>query len=157
MMKRNDRGFTLLLAVLISGVTLSIGIAIFNITFKEIRLSSAGRESQFAFYAADSGAECALFHDWRNEAFGSGAASSFNITCADDSLEVTKTDVSATIDEFDFRMILDQVNSRYCADVKVRKEEVSTDVIKTTVISRGTNVCVVQSNRRVERAIELVY
>ena len=49
------KGFVLPFAVLISGILLSIGLAVFNIIMKEVLLSSSGRESQFAFYAADTG------------------------------------------------------------------------------------------------------
>ena len=44
-----DRGFVLPLAVLLAGILLSIGLAIFSITLKELTLSSSGRESQIAF------------------------------------------------------------------------------------------------------------
>ena len=60
---RSKRGFALLFAVFIAGLMTTIGLAIFNITIKEVTLSGTGRESQFAFYAADTGAECALYLD----------------------------------------------------------------------------------------------
>ena len=46
---KTNRGFVLSLAVLISGILLSIGLAIFSNALKELILSSSGRESQFAF------------------------------------------------------------------------------------------------------------
>ena len=70
-------GFTLLFAVLISSLLLTIGIAIFNITFKEVILASQARESQFSFYAADSGLECALLWDKQHPGFSTGAFGSF--------------------------------------------------------------------------------
>ncbi len=57
------RGFTLFYSVLVSSLLLAIGMAIFNITFKELVLSSGSRESTNAFYAADSGIECAFYWD----------------------------------------------------------------------------------------------
>lgn len=63
-----QRGFTLLLASLIASLLTSLGIAMFTIAQKEVILSSLGRDSQYAFYAADSGAECALYWDF-NGAF----------------------------------------------------------------------------------------
>jgi Tfp pilus assembly protein PilX len=54
------RGFTLLLASLISSLLLILGSAIFVLVQKQIILSSLGRDSQFAFYAADQAAECAM-------------------------------------------------------------------------------------------------
>lgn len=62
---KSSRGFTLLYAVLISSVLLAIGIAIFEITVRELRLSSVIRESQYAFYAADAGVECVLHSDFK--------------------------------------------------------------------------------------------
>lgn len=58
-----ERGFTLFYAVLVSSLLLALGLAIFNITYKELILSSGARESATAFYAADAGLECALFWD----------------------------------------------------------------------------------------------
>ena len=58
-----SRGFTLFYAVLVTSLLLSLGLAVFNITIKELVLSSDARESQSAFYAADTALECALFWD----------------------------------------------------------------------------------------------
>lgn len=64
-----NRGFTLLLAALLASLLSSLALAIFNIAQKEVILSSIGRDSQFAFYAADAGAECALYWDFKYNAF----------------------------------------------------------------------------------------
>lgn len=63
--RSSERGFVILFAVLIAAIVLAITIGIANIAFKEIRLSSIARDSHLAFFAADSGAECALYHDLR--------------------------------------------------------------------------------------------
>lgn len=60
-----QRGFTLLLAALVAAIVLSLGASIFTIARKQVTLSSLGRDSQFAFYAADTIAECALYYDVR--------------------------------------------------------------------------------------------
>ena len=66
----NDRrGFALLFAVLTASLLLTIGIAIFSISFKELSISTSARESQVAFYAADSARECALYWDVKKGAF----------------------------------------------------------------------------------------
>jgi hypothetical protein len=72
---RSRRGFTLLFASLIGALMLAIGLSIFNLIFKELVLSSTISESQSAFVAADSAAECALFWDtqhlgYSNSVFG---------------------------------------------------------------------------------------
>ena len=65
----SQRGFTLMLAALIASLLTALGLAMFSIAQKEVILSSLGRDSQFAFYAADTGAECALHWDFKFDAF----------------------------------------------------------------------------------------
>lgn len=57
------KGFTLFIAMIVSSLLLGIGFSLGNIILKQLQLTSSGKESQIAFYAADSGAECALFWD----------------------------------------------------------------------------------------------
>lgn len=59
----NQSGFVILFSILISTIILIMSAGIFNIAQKETILSSYSRESQKAFYAADSGVECALYWD----------------------------------------------------------------------------------------------
>src|SRR3990167_3198528 len=87
--RTNERGFTLLLAALVSSIVLALGVSIFTIAQKELILSSLGRDSQYAFYAADTAAECALYWDVRHQAFATSAPSSFNIECDGESITVT--------------------------------------------------------------------
>jgi hypothetical protein len=61
--QKNNNGFALLFSVLLSSLLLAIGLSIFNITLKELALSTATARSVSAFYAADSGRECALYFD----------------------------------------------------------------------------------------------
>lgn len=63
-------GFTLFYSVLVSSLLLAIGLAILNITLKEFTLSSGARDSETAFYAADSALECALYWDNTQRIFG---------------------------------------------------------------------------------------
>ena len=60
-----SRGFTILFAVLIGSLLLSLGIFIAHLSLKEIVLSAAGKNSETAFFAADTGIECALYFDFR--------------------------------------------------------------------------------------------
>ncbi len=62
-------GFTILMAALVASLVLMLGVSIFSIAQKSVALSSMGRDSQFAFYTADTGAECALYWDTRHDAF----------------------------------------------------------------------------------------
>ena len=76
----NSRGFTLLLAALIASIVLALGSSIFLIAQKQVLLSSLSRDSQFAFYAADTGAECALLWRFRKDSFASAVPEA--IDCA---------------------------------------------------------------------------
>lgn len=56
-------GFTIFYAVLVTSLSLAIGLAIYDLTVRELQLSATASESQQAIYAADTGAECALYWD----------------------------------------------------------------------------------------------
>jgi hypothetical protein len=56
-------GVALYISILVAALILSIGLSIGNIYVKETNLSISSRESQIAFYAADSGLECAQYWD----------------------------------------------------------------------------------------------
>lgn len=60
----NGRGFALLYAVMTSSIILAVGVSLISITLKQLSISTLGRESQYAFYAANAGAECALYWDF---------------------------------------------------------------------------------------------
>ena len=61
--KSAERGFALLVAVLVSSVVLAVGLSIANVTLKQYIFAGIGKESEVAFYAADAGMECALYWD----------------------------------------------------------------------------------------------
>lgn len=103
---RERRGFTLLLAALVASITLALGVSIFEIAQKEVILSSLGKDSQFAFYTADTGAECALYWDVRSDKHPNTFATSTDsylllpvypaasILCGGETAEVTSNDPS---------------------------------------------------------------
>ena len=62
MKKTSQNGYTLLFAVIVSVLVLSIAAFILSVSRKEAILASSARDSIYAFYAADSGLECALEH-----------------------------------------------------------------------------------------------
>lgn len=64
-----QRGFTLLIAVILSSVALAIGLALLDIAYKQVVLASAAKQSQKAFYAADAAMECVLYYDQQMNTF----------------------------------------------------------------------------------------
>jgi hypothetical protein len=61
--KENKKGFTLLFAVLVSTLVVAIGATVVSIALRQTILSGTSRESQYAFYAANTVLECAFFWD----------------------------------------------------------------------------------------------
>jgi len=57
------RGFVLLFAVTLTAIILSIALGVANITLKEIKFGTSAKDTNEAFFAADTGAEYALFKD----------------------------------------------------------------------------------------------
>jgi hypothetical protein len=61
--QKNNRGAVLLIAVLMTSVVLSVGMGIYERTYKSLVFSSYWEQTQIAFAAADAGFECALYLD----------------------------------------------------------------------------------------------
>ena len=58
-------GFALLIALIVVGVVLSVGLTVLDLSIKQVRLSTNAKESEIAFQAANAGMECARY--WRRE------------------------------------------------------------------------------------------
>jgi len=164
-LKTHQKGFTLLLAALIASIVLSLGAAIFSIAQKELTLSSAGRNSQFAFYAADTAAECALYWDVRSSAFAtsSNPHTPIPISCAQTAPSVTVAASSPTAATSTFQLVLAQLDpaKTYCANVSVAKSKnVVTNSIATVIHADGfsTACATIQTDpQALQRSVELHY
>lgn len=156
---KTERGFTLLLAALISSVVLSLGAAIYGLAVKELQLSSLGRDSQYAFFAADTGAECALYWDVRYGYFATTSPATVvspNPQCAEQA--VTVSGRSAV---FPYTMTFQIEPSGYCTIVTVRKtQNMLTGVISTLIHADGYSASCANyatSDRALQRSVELHY
>lgn len=147
------RGFILLVAVLVSGILLALGFAIYNIVAKDLVLSSSGRESQFAFFASDSGIECALYWDGTPDAFSLDSILT-DISCAGATVPLTSNYDGINILTTTFSVPFGAGAASPCADVLVTKYIAER---QTTIESRGYNTCVTTNPRRIERAIRVRY
>ena len=163
-------GYALLLSVLISGLILSIGLGLLSIVEKKITLSSLGRESQRAFYAADSGAECGLYWDRTHGGFPMTvfATSSLSIPpttptsgvlCVADGVGggqdiaanwvISGADTETANTSFELTFA-----NGSCATVVIGK---TNEGRQTVVSSRGHNTCDLNFPRIIERAIRILY
>lgn len=66
---KKEKGFVILIAIVVSSLLVSLGMFIANIAYKELTLSTSAKASQRAFFIADSVIECALRHDFRDNGF----------------------------------------------------------------------------------------
>lgn len=80
--KLKSRGVTLYIAIAIMSVLLLVSFAAVNIAIKSSLFSSMGRESQMALFAADAGAECAMYWDIVYDKFATSTPGG-SITCFD--------------------------------------------------------------------------
>ncbi len=62
-MRTYNRGFTIFFATLVASLALSVGLVIYDLLLRNTALSQVATQSQYAIYAADTGAECALYWD----------------------------------------------------------------------------------------------
>ena len=166
---RSDRGFTLLLAAVVSSVVLALGASIYLIARKEVALSSLGRDSQSAFYTADQAAECALYWDARAEYFGTTTPA--NLLPPNDPQcdgqhwtpaggEGRPTQLPYYPYTITFQYSPTSAGVSYCANVSVIKTINAQDVIRTTIHADGfsTPCGTLSTNPRVlQRSVELHY
>jgi hypothetical protein len=156
--KKSQAGFTLLIAVVTTSLLLLVSFVVGNIAYKQLLLASTAEESQYAFYAADSGLECALYWDLKNvsvSAFdvstpGAISCAGQNISGGSQIVPTIPTEPSIIGGASDSVFYLQFTKG--CAIVRVSKVD---DV--TTVDSRGYNTCDTSSSRRFERGVNLSY
>src|SRR3989338_6846016 len=143
-------GFTLLLSILVVSVVLSVGLGIFDIMTKELKLSGLGRESQIAFYAADAGVECFFYWEIKHPDLADSAFAYYDsnpptISCAGNSFSIPAGS-NGPSGPYNLKL-----SDNSCAKIKVTKSGLT-----TTVESRGYNTaCDSTSSFKVERAIRL--
>jgi hypothetical protein len=150
-----NRGFTLFIAIVIMGTLLLISAGMVSLAVRQALISASGRESQAAFYAADTGIECALYWDVQNPSGVSGFAttSTSQINCNNQIKTVGGSAVVVggfAVSTFTFNFDPDPP----CVIVSVFKAMNSS---ATRIESKGYNTCDPTNPRRVERALRASY
>ena len=154
-------GFVLLFAVTLSSILLAIALGVSNVAFRELRFSTNARDTNDAFFSADTGIECALFYDKgvdQYDAFG-GTLSSIN--CAGNSNIVNQSS-SGSITNYYFKILNLGSSEQSCTIVRVTKDSSSPPDVLTTIVSKGYNLgsassCPSSSANLVEREIKVDY
>ncbi|MBN2093789.1 MAG: hypothetical protein JW740_00215 [Candidatus Zambryskibacteria bacterium] len=169
-----NKGITLLMAVVIVSILLSISFAVVSIAVKSTIFAYSGRDSHYAFNAADAGIECALYWDSipATSAFDPDFPG-FVIDCGGYNMFthdpiIGKNNTAITSDTligggsfespqtrtsvFGFKLDQGANPTNSCVIVTVTKNLDGSTYIK----SRGYNTCD-SSPRRIERGIEVTY
>ena len=157
--KMRNGGFTLLIAIVTTSMLLLVSFVVVNIALKQLILSYSGQESQYAFYSADSGVECALYWDLKNPSFVSSFSTSTpgSITC-NNQVITTGSQTVPTIPSQPSVIggatdgIFWLSFTKGCVIVRVKK-----DAGFTTIFSTGYNTCDTSATRRFERGVTIVY
>ena len=145
--KNKKRGFALLIAVIFMSVMLTFGLALGSLGYKQSVLASGAVESQYAFYAADAGLECALYADQQLNQFSYASHDSNNpptpITCDGSGaarLAYSYTTSAGGLLTEAERLSLD--NGAHCADVTIYKygSPQGSPSISTQIFSQGYDV-----------------
>lgn len=155
-MIKEPRGFTLLIAILLSTIAVTLGVSLLEVSYKQVILSSTAKQSQYAFYSADSAMECALYYDQQFNAFSySNPMASGSITC--DTRVITNfTNPTSGFGQNAKRITTFTVpcaGSGESAEVIVYKYNSGV----TNIYANGYNTCNANDARRIERGLKVSY
>jgi hypothetical protein len=146
----------MIFAILISSIFLTVSLAVTNIAFKEAKFSISGKNTNDALFAADVGAECALYYDRPD-------INAFPLTGVPGAVSCATGDVigsgNGTTASYSFIVALLGSANQACAKVTIFKENIPP--LQTTITSNGFNtgndLCVSSNQNLVSRELRLVY
>ena len=149
---KKNKGFVILFAVTLSAILLSIALGVANIALKEIKFGTSAKDTNDAFFAADTGTECALYND-KGSTSSFGGTGPATIQCLGNSISIVGSSSPWT-----FTVVGMGSTFQSCAKVIVTKT--SSPPVFTSIVSKGYNnggsTCV-QGTNTVERELDLNY
>ena len=151
---KKNKGFVMLFAVTISSILLSIALGVANIAFKELRFGTSARDTNDAFFAADTGIECALLYDKSNQSQNAFTGTA-TMNCAG-----TNIDVGGSDPLWNFVVAGLGSAGASCAKVTVQKNTIGIETF-STIVAKGYNIgdtlCEFSGSNRIERELKLNY
>lgn len=145
------KGFTLLISIVVTSMLLLVSFVVANIAYKQLVLANSNQESQYAFYNADSGIECAVYWDFRNGTTAFATATTASILC--NGQTINNMGGGGNGNATSTFTLNFSPPGKGCVTVAVGKHNNSLTIIE----SRGYNTCSPGSTRRLERAEKLTY
>ena len=168
---KKNIGFVLLFAVTLAAIILSITLGITNIAYNEVRFSSNARDTNDAFFAADSGLECASLYDVDTSDFSLPSTTEYaflpynspfhhlaSITCnGNSSIVITPIPSNYSSSPISYTFVVPKLGARgnSCAIVTVKKTDTAGGDVTS---SKGYNNdasdnCDGTSSSRLEREV----
>src|SRR3989338_1641596 len=136
-----NKGFVILFAVTLSSILLAIALGVTNIAVKEIKFGTSARDTNDAFFAADTGIEYVLWNDRSSNSSyipAPGTAQTWEVVLSG----VGSAGVS-------------------CAKVRIQKDNTSPNFTSTSIVSNGYNIgnagCSSSNPDRVERELKVSF
>jgi len=149
---KKNRGFVLLFVVMLSSIILAIALGVADISLKEIKFGTSAKDTNEAFFAADTGAECTLYYD-RSAPENNAFIGTASMNCAGSNITLNGSDPS-------WNFVVSGLGSegKGCAEVAVDKSDSGSICNSPTcIVSKGYNDCNIPNSGRVERQLELSY
>jgi hypothetical protein len=150
--KKQKNGFAMLFTVLIISVILAIATSVADLGYKELLLSSVSRDSQYAFYAADAGTECALYEDFKAKIFD--AAPPATISCFGKTVNIVPI---ASGYELQTKAGFGNNMTDSCFGAVDITQTIGSGNSLIDIMAHGQNVCDTTNPRQVERGLEVSY
>ena len=147
----SSHGFALLFTVTLSAILLSVALGITSVAMKEVQFGTSAKDTNDAFFAADTGAECVMFNDKSTNSVFDGE--SHSVSCNNGSVQISGSSP--------WTLYVPGPNgslTQNCAVVTVTKTGGANPT--TAIVSRGHNIatgsCAATINT-VERELDINY
>lgn len=147
--------FTAVVVTIISMITIGLS----NTAYKQLILSSVARDSITAFYQSDIASECALYAENKFDLLiGEKPANVADWDCGGFHLAFSVDGANNGINDNYFLNPISSVISSddKCFKISINKG-VTEELVSTTIVARGYNICNTANMRTVERAVEIRY
>lgn len=148
---KNEKGYAILFTVIIVSAISVVAAGISNSIYKQIVLSSLAKDSQVAFYQADTASDCALLFDMEITSTTEFLDNhSMTWQCGGFNMNITKVGLGGS-----YKIMPDNVDED--KNVPCYRVEVIKNSESTTILANGYNICNKNNIRTVERQIKIEY
>ncbi|MBP6883993.1 MAG: hypothetical protein KBC06_02060 [Candidatus Pacebacteria bacterium] len=155
---KKNKGFVILFAVTISAILMAISLGVSNISLKQLNFSTSARNANDAFFASDTGAECALYYDRSTILRFNYPNNGSSMSCAGATILDLAMSGDSTAWAYTFTLTNLGSSTQGCAKVSVSKNSTTG---ATVVDSKGYNIgdstCASSNPNRTEREVIVSY